>query len=150
MPNVSLLICGVAERLLGVHLRDVIETLRPLPIRPLAGAPAFVAGVSLIRGTVMPVVDLGLLTRGQASARRRLVTLRLGTRCVALAVDDVVGVREISADTLASLPSLVDPQETSPLQGLGDIDGQLLMVLQSARVLPEDFWSGFQDSERAA
>ena len=44
--------------LCALPLGAVIETLRPLPLRPLAGAPAGVLGVAVVRGSPVPVIDL--------------------------------------------------------------------------------------------
>jgi purine-binding chemotaxis protein CheW len=35
--------------------------MRPLPIKPIAGTPGFVRGVSIIRGAPTPVIDLKAL-----------------------------------------------------------------------------------------
>ena len=55
------LVVLVGARACAFPLRHVAETLRPLPIKPVAGTPGFVRGVSVIRGTPTPVVDLKAL-----------------------------------------------------------------------------------------
>ena len=44
------LVCRVAARLCALPVRAVIEIMRPLALEPIAGAPAFVAGLAIIRG----------------------------------------------------------------------------------------------------
>jgi len=85
----------------ALPLSHVVETMRPLPIEPLANAPAFVRGLSIIRGAPVPVVDLGaLLNTPSSRPPPRFVTVRAGERRVALAVDGILGLRDIASLSL--------------------------------------------------
>src|SRR5262245_22426163 len=42
----------------ALRIEDAIEIMRPLPIQPLAGVPDFVRGLAIVRGKVLPVLDL--------------------------------------------------------------------------------------------
>jgi purine-binding chemotaxis protein CheW len=133
---------GVAVLFLqaGAHgcalpVREVIETMRPLPIAPLAGQPAWVCGLALVRGAPLPVVDLGCLIGGTpSSAVTRLVTVRAGDRQLALAVTHVAGVGTLPTGTMSALPALLG--DTSA-QALGAHAGELVQLLACARLLPE-------------
>lgn len=48
----------------------VIEVIPRLPLRPQPGTPAFVAGLFNFHGTVVPVLDLGMLNRGTPCSER--------------------------------------------------------------------------------
>jgi purine-binding chemotaxis protein CheW len=122
-------------------LTSVIETLRPLPIEPLSGAPPFVCGVSIIRGEPLPVVDCGLLLGvGQARATR-LVTLRVGARGVALAVDSVLGVRSFEHAALRALPPLLREAGADTVAALGNLDQEFLLVLEGSRLVSEQVFA---------
>lgn len=130
------LICRIGTRLCALPLQHVVETLRPLPVAPLAGAPAHVLGVALIRGLGQPVVDMArLLGEGDAEVTR-YVTLRLGERRVALAVGQVLGTRELALDELQDLPPLLRNAGQDSVAALGQIDAELLLVLNSTRLIP--------------
>ena len=129
--HTDLLLVRLRADLLGLPLSSVAETMRPLPCSPLPGAPPFVLGAALIRGVVTPVVDLaGALGRPQLEAPRRLVTVRAGARAVALAVDDVLGVRRLEAAQLVGLPPLLEPA-TAAVSALAVLDRELLLVLEA-------------------
>jgi len=131
------LICRAGERLFGVPLHHVLEIMRPLPIEPLADAPPFVCGLSIIRGSPVPVVDAAaVLGGGRLSTHGRFVALRVGERCVALAVDEVSDVRPIPAETLQGLPPLLKDASRELVSRIGTLDGELLIVLEAARILP--------------
>ena len=148
--KVALLICRVGTRLCGIPLEHVVETMRALPLEPLAHLPAFVAGVSLIRGLAIPVLDVQrLLGVGVAAlARQRYVTVRLGARSAALAVDAVVGVRLVDAHQLAELPALLREPGNELVLALGTLDRELLVVLERSRLLPEAVWEALDAEAR--
>jgi purine-binding chemotaxis protein CheW len=132
------LLCRLATRLIGVPIEHVVETMRPLPIEKLSGAPQFVVGASVIRGAPTPVVDAGRLLGESESRPRRFVTVRAGGRTVALSVDEVLGVSTIPAETLQALPPLLRDAGAEAVAAIGTLDAQLLLVLDSARVVPAE------------
>ncbi|WP_454865087.1 chemotaxis protein CheW [Pseudomonas rhizophila] len=56
---------------------DVVEVLPRLPLKPIAQAPSWVAGVFAWRGAVVPVIDLCTLTFGQSAQARTSTRLVL-------------------------------------------------------------------------
>jgi purine-binding chemotaxis protein CheW len=133
------LLIRAAGRACALPLASVVETLRPLPIQILAGAPFYIKGVALVRGEPTPVVDLGVLLGGEEQPPRRLVRLRLGERAAALAVDEVLGIRTIEASD-AALPPLLRGVADHTVSSLETLDEQLLWVLRESVTLPDSAW----------
>lgn len=133
------LIVEVEERVCAVPLANVIETMRPLPIEAISGAPSFVRGVAIIRGIPTPVVDLGaILGMPKESSAGRFVTVRAGDKQVALIVDAVLGIRGLSESvTVQQLPPLLQGASKDIVETIGTLDEKFLVVLQSAWELPE-------------
>jgi purine-binding chemotaxis protein CheW len=137
---VPVLLTRLEARLCAIPLSGVVECMRPLPIEPTPGV-SFLMGVSVIRGAPVPVVHLATLVGGTSVASTgRFVLLRLGTRRAALAVEAVVGVRSIDDSLLQQLPPLLQGDGAASVAAVGVNDGQLLLLLQLARVVPEDVW----------
>lgn len=147
-----LLVLRVGGQLCGVPLTHVLETCRPLPTEPLPGTPGFVLGVARMRARPTPVVDARRLLGHRADqAPTRYVSLRLGAggrRVVALAVDAVVGVRELDRDQLEPLPGILTADQPL-LQALGTLDEELLLLLEHARLVPDAVWTHLE-RERAS
>lgn len=135
------LICRVHERLCALPVMYVAETMRPLPIEALAGAPHFVLGLALIRGAPIPVVDLALLLGAKTAVAYRFVVIIVGSRRIALAVDNVLGVRKVLVSSLHQLPPLLKDTGADIVAAMGMLDAELLLVLNAARLLPEDSWT---------
>ena len=134
------LLCRAGNVLCALPIDSVVETMRPMPLDALPGAPHFVAGVSVVRGSPMPVVFVGRLFAREEKHPRRLVTVRSGERHVGLAFDDVVGVRALDPDMMRRLPPLLRDAGQEAIAELGTLDGDLLVTLEAARaVRPEIF-----------
>jgi len=93
------LVVMVGARACAFPLNHVVETMRPLPIKPIAGTPGFVRGVSIIRGAPTPVIDLkALLDNSENSpSYGRFVILKLDDRRVSIGVDCVVGLMNLDS-----------------------------------------------------
>jgi purine-binding chemotaxis protein CheW len=117
--------------------------MRPLPVEPVPGTPQYVRGLSVIRGAPVPVVDLSALLDRRGSGARstgRFVTVKAHHRRFALAVDSVIGIRELDTTQLEQLPPLLRHADVDVIEAIGVADAQLLVVLRGARILPEETW----------
>jgi purine-binding chemotaxis protein CheW len=108
-----------------------------------------VLGLCVVRGSPVPVVDTGLLVSDQATRRGRLVAIRAGNRTIALAVEAVLGIRTIAEEALSRLPPLLRDAATETVTAIGMVDAELLFVLRTGRIVPDDLLDRL-DVERAA
>jgi purine-binding chemotaxis protein CheW len=133
------LVVRAGERLCALPIGSVVETMRPLPVTSLAGAPPYVRGVAIVRGEPVPVVDLAALVGagGAPGAPARFVSVRAGGRAAALAVAGVVGVTRLEPEGERRMPLLADAC-AGTLSALRTRDDDLLLVLGAARLVPED------------
>jgi purine-binding chemotaxis protein CheW len=136
------LLCGANGHLCALPLDHVVEIMRPPPIDALDGMPHFVLGLSVIRGSPIPVVDLGSLIDQKAAGPRRLVTITAGGRTIALAVESVLGVRTLTSDILVDLPPLLRGAAGDVVSAIGTLDSELLLVLQLARIIQDTALDG--------
>jgi purine-binding chemotaxis protein CheW len=135
------LLCRAGSFFCALRLTHVVEIMPLLPTEPIAGAPGFVRGLSIIRGTPTLVVDIGQLLGGHAATPRRQVTVKAGSRIVALAVDSVAGVRSMDiADAATPLPPLLREAATEAVSAIGRLDADLLLFLDTARIVPESLF----------
>lgn len=134
------LVLRVGKLVCGLPLATVIEVMRCLPVVAISNLPRFVMGVSRIRANRVPVVNLReLFEPGCAQATpTRLVTIRVGARVVALAVDAVIGARELDRALLEKVPPLLKSAPPNVLAAIGFLDREFLMALDGSRMLPED------------
>jgi len=136
MPDTTIdtLLVKAQGRICALRLTDVIETLRPLEIQPMASAPRFVRGAAVVRGRATPVVSLARLFGGADETGARWVSLRAG---VALEVDEVVGLHGFAPGDLAAAAPLLGDALREHAEALAVLDGQLVAVIRAARLLPD-------------
>jgi purine-binding chemotaxis protein CheW len=126
--------------LCAVQLGRVVEVMRPLPVRRVVGGVSFLSGVCVIRGAPVPVVSMGALLGGEARPPSRFVTVDGGGRPVALAVDEVLGVRDVPTETLPKLSPLLAAAKAECVASLSTIDAEPLFLLDDARLVPDSVW----------
>jgi purine-binding chemotaxis protein CheW len=120
----------------GLPLNQVLEICRPLPVQSMGSAPDFVLGLARLRGEAVPVVDLArLLGLPHGRGPGRFVRLNAGGRRVALAVEGVLGLREVPAPSAESLPPLFNGGLPA-VDALGALDQELYLLLSAARLMP--------------
>jgi purine-binding chemotaxis protein CheW len=136
------LVFSSGARVGALPLRHVHETMRPLPVDPIAGSLPFVDGMAVVRGAAIPVVNLAkLLGDGRGGAVNRFVTVRVGDRTIALAVSEVLGVWPAATLNVGTLPPLLDGAIADAVAAIGHLDGRLLIVLRAASLIPPEKWS---------
>ena len=142
IATTSFLICRSGECRYALPLAQVIETMRVLPTVALASMPSYLLGMSTIRGEAIPVIDLaGVVGTAPAGLLGRYITLRVGKRMAAAAVEGVIGVRTLRPETLDTLPPLLCDAQHEVVTAITLLDADLLLVLHSAHLIPEPVWA---------
>jgi purine-binding chemotaxis protein CheW len=139
--GLNMLLCRAGSTVCGLRIASVVETMRPLPIEPISGMAELVSGLSIVRGTPVPVVDLARLLGDESEARPgRFVVVKTHGGRVALAVSEVTGIRTLDAKSLGGLPPLLRSARADLVSAIGSLDAELLLVLEGGRVLPDSAW----------
>jgi purine-binding chemotaxis protein CheW len=136
----SLLILQSSAGICGVPVEHVVETLRPLPTQAIGNAPPFVLGLTRLRGEAVPVLDLNRLLGSDADTpATRFISLRVGDRHVALAVEALLDLRVVERSALSALPPLLS-QGSPAVESIAAMDSGLLLVLACAKWIPQESW----------
>jgi len=131
-----------AGRLLAaLRLSEVIETMRPLPVRHLAGTPAFVTGICVMRGEPTLVVDAARLLGGAGAEVTRYVAVRTGRGPVAFATGPVLGIRPVAGDGEARQAALLGEAAARLIAAVGTVDAEPVLLLQTFDLVPDEAWA---------
>ena len=131
------LVCRAGKALCALPVEHVVETMRPLAIESLPDAPACVAGVAIVRGSALPIVEISRLLGEAGRSPDRIVVVRAGGREVGLAADAVVGLRKLPRSG-TELPPLLAGMAHEVVEGVGALDGDLLFVLKSMSLVSDE------------
>ncbi|MFL5612302.1 MAG: chemotaxis protein CheW [Gemmatimonadaceae bacterium] len=124
------LLFRVGNAVYGCDIDDIREIVPYRQATRLPGAPAYVAGLINLRGTIVTVLDLG--ARLDANRERvtdgsiMLVALPGNTRLVGIAVQEVMDVRVVgtSRDDV-----IADSAGSDAVRGLAQVDGGTVILL---------------------
>jgi purine-binding chemotaxis protein CheW len=141
VDGVLSLVFRAGSLLCALRLDEVVETMRPLDIRELAGTPAFVRGISIMRGVPAPVIDVARLLGGAQAEVARFVAVRTRGGPVALATGPVLGIRPAVAEAADQHDVLLSGASRQLVSGFGTIDGEPLLLLTSMRLVPDEVWA---------
>ncbi|GAA2526432.1 chemotaxis protein CheW [Pilimelia columellifera] len=130
----SSLLFRAGALLCGVPMEDVVETMRPLPVRPLAGLPPHLLGVGVVRGRPTPVVDVAVLVTDRHAEPSRFLVVRGERGPVALTTGPVLGVGEVTSGRgdarLVSSVAAIDVRGDEPV-----------LLLTLANLVPDEVWA---------
>ncbi len=132
--------------LCALRLDEVVETMRPLAVQPLAGTPPFVPGISIMRGVAVPVVDVSRLLGGGAVEVTRFVAVRTERGAVALATGPVLGIRPTVTATTERHSGLLGAAPARLVAAIGTVGTEPLIQLQSMRLVPDEVWAAVEHS----
>jgi len=144
----AVVLCLVGSIMCALPLTHVLETLRPLPVEAISGTAHFIAGVSIIRGRAVPVVDLArVLGNTSSEEATRWLVVKVGDRHAALAVGKVVGIRSLESASVFELPPLLSGVSLEAVAAVGALDARLLLVLETSKVIPPSGWTILEGAE---
>ncbi len=128
------------KEMFGVDILMVQEIIRGAPITAVPNTPAFVEGVTNLRGNIIPVIDLrrrlSLPTDREKSGKNWVLILDIAGRVTGFVVDAVTEVLKIERDSIEPPPEIVVAGlESQYVQGVCDIGERLLILLDFNRIL---------------
>ena len=123
-----------------VDIMSVREIRGWTPATPLPRSPGYMKGVINLRGTVLPIIDLGArfgLTTSEPTARHVIMVAHIGGRTVGLLVDAVSDILQMTDASVQPTPDVASDQVKSFVKGIFSIDGRMISLLELDHVLPE-------------
>jgi purine-binding chemotaxis protein CheW len=137
----QLVVFDLAGESYGINIAAVESIIKMQAITQLPQAPYYVKGVTNLRGTVLPVIDLRLrfgLEAQEISRQTRIIIVTMGILKVGVVVDGVSEVLRVQDDTIGSLPPMVSTVNSAFLKGIVRLENRLIILLELGKVLDFD------------
>lgn len=134
----QLVVFELANELYGIHIAMVESIIKVQAITQLPQTPAYVKGVTNLRGTVLPVVDLRIrfgLEAQTETRQTRIIIVTMGSIKVGIMVDGVSEVLRITDESVEPLPSMVNSVNSEFLKGIVRLEDRLIILLDVQKVL---------------
>lgn len=123
--------------LFGVAVLAVQEVVKDRPLTAVPQAPETVKGLLNLRGQILVAIDLRkrllLPEASEDLPSKRLIIVRSGEGSVALLVDSVGEVFEVTSETFEQMPGNL-PQTVRPfIVGVHNVGGQILHLMDAEK-----------------
>lgn len=122
----------------GVRISRVKEIVKPLPTTSVPRTPAYLEGITSLRGDIIPVLDLrkrfGLEGAGDEK-KKRILILSVREEVMGGLVDEVKGVVRVREDSIEPPPFTVTGVEAEFLEGVARMNKEFISLLNIEEVM---------------
>jgi purine-binding chemotaxis protein CheW len=134
----SYILCELAGTTYALRSDDIEQLEMVGQLTPVPNAPAFVDGVTSVRGRVIPAVSLRArfgFERTPYDLRSRLVVVRTNGRSVGLIVDNAREFAAIPASAIQPPPDGLADLSSRYLYGMAHLGERLVLILDVPELL---------------
>ncbi len=134
----QLVVFDLANEYYGINIALVESIIKTQAITQLPQTPDYVKGVTNLRGSVLPVIDLRTrfgLEAQEFSRQTRIIIVTMGSVKVGMVVDAVSEVLRVSDEFIEPLPPMVSTVNSAFLKGIIRLDTRLIILLELSKVL---------------
>jgi purine-binding chemotaxis protein CheW len=154
-PTLPFLVFKVSAHLYAVNLLQLREVRTTALLTRVAHAPSYVAGVTSIRGEIVPVIDMKerfRLERNELEPRKGLILVsEMNSRKVGIQVDAIMEIMDIDLSKVQSVPRTTMAIDLKYLNGMAQVDGQIILLIDLQKILqPEELHALHQSTEEEA
>jgi purine-binding chemotaxis protein CheW len=134
----QLVIFELANELYGVDIAAVEGIIKMQLITVVPHTPSFVEGVTNLRGSVLPVIDLRKrfnLPLQEITKNSRIVVIAIETVQVGMIVDAVSEVLRVPEEAIEPTPPIITTVDSAFITGIAKLESRLIIFLDLAKVL---------------
>lgn len=134
----QLVIFTLGKELYGVTIHSVESIIKLQAITQVPRTAAFILGVTNLRGTVVPVLDLRRrfnLASCDDTSNTRIVIINAEGGKVGIVVDEVTEVLKVPANSIQPPPAMSTTVESAFINGIARINDRLVILLDLEKVL---------------
>lgn len=140
MAEKQLVVFRLGDGEYGIDILRVKEIIRHQKAVKVPDAPDFIEGIINYRDSVAPVIDLNRrfkLGGRDADHSTRIIIVNIGDKQVGFLVDQVEEVLRIPEENIQAAPEVVSNVERQYIEGIGKLEGRLIIVLDVEEILTE-------------
>lgn len=134
----QLVIFELAEELYGIDIAMVESIIKMQAITAIPRAPAFVEGVTNLRGKILPVIDLRKrfgFPLEEITKDTRIVVVEMNEVAVGIVVDEVNEVLRVNPANIEPPPPIVTTVDSSFIRGIARVAERLVILLDLDKTL---------------
>lgn len=148
----EVLVFRLGEEEYGINILAVQEIRGYSHVTRIANTPAFIKGVTNLRGAIVPIVDLRIKFDMESvvyDAQTVVIVLNIGPRIVGVVVDSVSDVLSLAPDQILPAPDFGAAVATRFLKGLANLEERMLILVDIEGMLSSAELALVDDVENA-
>ena len=120
------------------RIESIQEIVMPSRVAKIPEVPAYVDGVSNLRGMIIPIVNLRSLfnlTSRPHDEETRIIVVNVGSRTIGCTVDSVLRVMRVPEETIQPAPDSVNGSGRRFIEGFTRVEDELFILLDASQLL---------------
>ena len=110
-PTRQMIVFRIADETFAADIEIAREVIRLDAITPVPGVPEAIAGITSVRGKIVPLLELGVLFRiGRHTSLEAYILLvdLPGSEVVGMIVDEILEIRHFSVEEITTAPKILN------------------------------------------
>ena len=139
--NREFLVFSLGEEEYAIDILKVQEIRGYENVTRIANAPAFIKGVTNLRGIIVPIVDLRIkfhLDTIEYGGQTVVIVVNVGERVVGIVVDGVSDVMTLTPEQIKPAPEFGVTLSSDFLSGLGSLEDRMLVLVDIDKLLTSE------------
>lgn len=128
----------LADQEYAFRIEQIQEIVIPDRVTRMPQVPDYVEGVSNLRGTIIPIINLRRLFELEFKEKddeTRTIVANVGSRTIGCTVDAVTQVIRISPEQIQAAPEIVKSEGSAYIAGFAKLDARLIILLEIEELL---------------
>ncbi|MDF2539012.1 MAG: hypothetical protein K0S76_2033 [Herbinix sp.] len=141
MQNMQQAVFCIGKEEYGLDIMEVNIIEKLIPFEQVANAPKNVKGIMNLRGDFIPVYSLRSkfgLADLEPDEETRLIITKSGELLIAYEVDKMQEIAQLNPGQIMEVPSVFQTKDTAYVKAVTNIDGRLILLLNSNGILTEE------------
>ncbi|WP_110665494.1 chemotaxis protein CheW [Salinicola halophilus] len=135
------LVFSLGEEEYAVDILKVQEIRGYENVTRIANVPAFIKGVTNLRGVIVPIIDLRLkfnLDNVEYGGQTVVIVVNVANRIVGIVVDGVSDVMSLTQEQIKPAPEFGVTLSSDYLNGIGSLDDRMLVLVDIEKLLTHE------------
>jgi len=130
-----------------IPILNVREIVKMPTITSLPQSPQYIKGITNLRGSILPVVDLKMLLNLGCNGNKaeQVIVIVSGRIMFGIVVEGITGVINIDSDTIEQPQGIINEQ-LEQIKGIARLKDRLIVLLDPKKLLPMEDMSLFEDT----
>lgn len=128
----------LADQEYAFRIEQIQEIVIPDRVTRMPQVPDYVEGVSNLRGTIIPMINLRLLFDMESKPKdeaTRTIVVNVGSKVIGCTVDAVTQVIRITPENIQPAPDIVKADGAAYIAGFAKQDQRLIILLEISELL---------------